>query len=190
MDEVGHAICVSLRGEVYAAHQERTMLETTFCCGTLDYYTEGKTMIGRISNAIKGQHHMTCLTVKGMIMIFCEHVPRRRYDRRPAAASTRPSRGVDAARNPRRRRDHPPRGVDATPPRRRRDPSAASTRPLRGVAATLRGVDATLRGELSIAARAGRMPSPFGMHSLDQSIVAWYVSRSQDFVRGKTFVST
>ena len=33
----GHAICINLRGEVYASAQERTMLELTHCCGTLDY---------------------------------------------------------------------------------------------------------------------------------------------------------
>ena len=33
----GHAICTNLRGEMKASAQERTMLELTHCCGTLDY---------------------------------------------------------------------------------------------------------------------------------------------------------
>ena len=33
----GHAVCVNLRGESFASAQERTMLELTHCCGTMDY---------------------------------------------------------------------------------------------------------------------------------------------------------
>jgi len=110
----GHAICVNLRGEVGASAQERTMLELTHCCGTLDYlgviwgtmnfggplvnynippisgFTDAKnrpitemTDTGISANSVaqltlydeEAYRHMpTCLTIKGMIVTFCEYI--------------------------------------------------------------------------------------------------------------------
>jgi len=76
----GHAVCLNARGEVFASAQERTMLEITHCCGTMDYYTGGAPDAFSPSPSIldfspaETYHDMTCLTLKGMINIFCEYV--------------------------------------------------------------------------------------------------------------------
>ena len=66
----GHAVCINLRGEVYAAAQERTMLEITHCCGTMDYMDGYQNFITKKDET----NEMTCLTLKGMIKIFCEYI--------------------------------------------------------------------------------------------------------------------
>ena len=106
-----HGICVNLRGEMKASAQERTMLETTHCCGTLDYV--GPTSAAGYENDIFGLEHIwlphtqTCLTLKGMIEIFCESRAgvrdASRASRGDAAAATRMVRRRIAA-TPRPRR--------------------------------------------------------------------------------------
>ena len=75
-DTHGHATCVNLRAEVGASAQERTMIEITHCCGTLDYRTVGSggNTIDSVAGYSKKDHDMTCLTIKGMIEIFCEYI--------------------------------------------------------------------------------------------------------------------
>mmetsp|Transcript_32398 Transcript_32398/g.100251 ORF Transcript_32398/g.100251 Transcript_32398/m.100251 type:complete len:156 (+) Transcript_32398:269-736(+) len=71
----GHAVCVALRVEVGASAQERTMLELTHCCGTMDYrethvgalLAYGNPMINpnlidTDTNSEAFVHDMTCLT--------------------------------------------------------------------------------------------------------------------------------
>ena len=83
-----HAICVNLRAEMSASAQERTMMEVTHCCGTMDYRKGEDYVVGYDNDAEQKwdtnlaesgfgnnmRHDMTCLTVKGMILIFCEYI--------------------------------------------------------------------------------------------------------------------
>jgi hypothetical protein len=108
--------------EVQAAAQDRTMVEVTHCCGTLDYHKDPilkKTddrwkHIGLNATELP---ELTCLTLAGMIKIFCKYlqegiVPYEmnlgrdslapsgvRYD--PVSSEWRPRRSTRGADSPR-----------------------------------------------------------------------------------------
>lgn len=70
----GHAVCLALRAEVGASAQERTMLELTHCCGTMDYrashvsgnfvngFEVNPNLIDTDTNSKAFVHDATCLT--------------------------------------------------------------------------------------------------------------------------------